>query len=220
MIKLIRLQMEEPLQTRMSERATRLRKLLNDGIAPPQSLLDSYRDPDLKVHLKTEVNDKCIYCESKITHVYFGDIEHIKPKAIFPAERLDISNLALACAACNNRKGDYWSEEATILNPYVDEPDQEILSLGFMIARIPGKQRARITITKLELNRPALLERRQERIELIQPLVDEYALAPEGDIKKMLRAELCKYAAASGEYSFTVRAYLEATCGLECEEVH
>jgi uncharacterized protein (TIGR02646 family) len=141
-------------------------------------LLDSYRAPALKAHLVSEAHGKCVYCESKITHVYFGDIEHIKPKAKFPRERLDVENLVLACAICNNAKGDYRDASNALLNPYVEDPDQEILALGYLIARRPGQSRARLTIKQLDLNRQALLERRRERVERLQPLAEQYMLEP------------------------------------------
>jgi 5-methylcytosine-specific restriction endonuclease McrA len=216
MIKLARSHIPTELRTRIEQRAAHLRDLLEAGEVPPNALLDSYRDPELKAHLVAEAYGKCIYCESKITHVYFGDIEHIKPKSRFPAERLNPENLALACAVCNNAKGEYWEDDATLLNPYSDDPDQELLALGDFVARRPGRNRARLTIGQLKLNRQALLERRRERIELLQPLADQYMLEPAGPIKNLLRAELCEQAGGEGEYAFIVRAFLEAACGLRC----
>jgi 5-methylcytosine-specific restriction endonuclease McrA len=216
MIKLTRLDISNELRTRIEQRAERLHELLEAGSDPPQALLDSYRDADLKAHLIVEAHGKCVYCESKITHVYFGDVEHIKPKARFPAERLDPVNLALACAVCNNAKGDFWDEATPLLNPYTDEPDEEILALGYLIARRPGRNRARLTIERLDLNRHALLERRKERIELLQPLADQYMLEPPGSVKDLLRNELCRQAGEEGEYAMIVRAYLEAACYLQC----
>jgi 5-methylcytosine-specific restriction endonuclease McrA len=216
MIKLTRRDMPPELQIRTVERGARLRELLQNGEDPPRALLDSYRDPELKAHLVDEAHGKCIYCESKITHVYFGDIEHLKPKSVFPAERLDPVNLAFACALCNNAKGDFWDEATPLLNPYIDEPDQEMLALGYLIARRPGRNRARLTIEQLELNRQALLERRKERIELLQSLTDQYMLEPPGRVKDLLRNELCRQAGDEGEYAMIVRAYLEAACNLQC----
>jgi uncharacterized protein (TIGR02646 family) len=216
MIKLTRMAVPNVLRTRVEQRAARLREILRAGNDPPQALLDSYRDPELKAHLVAEAHGKCAYCESKITHVYFGDIEHIKPKSRFPAESLDPENLVLACALCNNSKGDFWEEATPLLNPYSDEPNQEMLALGYLIARRPGRNRARLTIEQLALNRQALLERRKERIELLQSLADQFMLEPPGRVKDLLRSELCRQATDEGEYAMIVRAYLEAACDLRC----
>jgi uncharacterized protein (TIGR02646 family) len=205
------------LQIWLAERAARLRDFLSRGEAPPQALLDSYRHPPLKAHLVAEAHGKCVYCESKITHVYFGDVEHIKPKSVFPAERLDLANLTLACAQCNNAKSEFWNENTPLLNPYVDEPNHEFLIFGFIITHRPGLRRGRLTIEQLGLNRPALLERRKERIELLQALADQYVREPDGPIKEILRTELRRHATDDGEYARIVRTYLEAACGLRHE---
>jgi 5-methylcytosine-specific restriction endonuclease McrA len=216
MIKLGRQRLRPELEARMRDRAGQLRESLANGADPPDAVLNAYRDPELKQHLIAEAHGKCIYCESKVTHVYYGDVEHIKPKAVFPDERLNIENLALACAICNGAKGDFWDEDVPLLNPYRDDPNDELMALGYLVARRPGRNRARITIGKLQLNRPALLERRRERVELLQALADQYAQAPNGPVKDLLRAELCSQASDAAEYAFTVRAYLEAACELRC----
>src|ERR1700681_4601659 len=51
---------------------------------------------------------------------------------------LDPNNLALACALCNNTKAEFWDEATPLINPYSDDPDQEILALGYLITRRPG----------------------------------------------------------------------------------
>jgi 5-methylcytosine-specific restriction endonuclease McrA len=214
MIKLTRLDIPNELRTRIEQRAARLREMLQAGTDPPQALLDSYRDPDLKRHLVTETYGKCIYCESKITHVYFGDIEHIKPKSKFRAESLDPENLALVCALCNNAKSDFWDDSTPLLNPFSDDPEIEVVAFGYWIARRPGRNRARLTIERIDLNRQALLERRKERIELLQPLADQYVLEPPGPVRDLIKKELCRQAGAGSEYAMLVRAYLDAVCGV------
>jgi len=216
MIKLKRNDLPDQLKERLLDRIEKLHFAIAANETPPPSVLEFYRDPAVKAHLVAEAHGKCVYCESKITHVYFGDVEHLKPKALYRAEQLDIDNLALACAQCNNAKRDFWDPHTPLLNPYVDDPAEELVALGFIVARRPGRQRARITIEKLALNRPALVERRKERIELLENLADQYVLAPEGSLKELLRDELCRQAADDSEYAMIVRAYLNAACGIEC----
>jgi len=218
MIKLTRNLPTAELEAKVAERVNRFNQLLDEGNEPTNALLSAYRNPEVKEHLIAEANGKCIYCESKITHVYFGDIEHLKPKAIFPRERLDLSNLALACAKCNNAKSDYWDQHLPLLNPYEDDPDDHLIALGYLIARRPGKDRARITIEQLQLNRQALLERRKERIELLLPLADQFACAPEGPLKQLLKQELLRQAENNAEYAMVVRAFLKAACNLELDD--
>lgn len=216
MIRLTRHPLADSVKARLTDLASRLAHCISQGEEPPPVVLDGYRETALKSHLILEAHGKCMYCESRISHVYFGDVEHIRPKSLFQAFRLAHDNLGLVCAICNNAKGEFWDDLFPLLNPYEDDPEQELLPLGFMIARRPSHERARLTIEKVQLNRPALMERRKERIDLLQSLADQYVLAPEGQLKEVLRAELCRQASDDSEYAFVVRAYLQASCGLDC----
>jgi uncharacterized protein (TIGR02646 family) len=61
-------------------------------------------------------HDKCAFCEAKITHIAFGDVEHYRPKGGFRQRRsgvlkvpgyywlaYDWRNLLVSCAVCNQR---------------------------------------------------------------------------------------------------------------------
>lgn len=61
-------------------------------------------------------NKKCCFCESRITHISYGDVEHFRPKAGFSQDEADQfhkpgyfwlaydwSNLLLSCQLCNQR---------------------------------------------------------------------------------------------------------------------
>ena len=43
-----------------------------------------YNNKTVKASLKSMFNNKCAFCESNITQVYAGDIEHFRPKSKFP----------------------------------------------------------------------------------------------------------------------------------------
>jgi uncharacterized protein (TIGR02646 family) len=75
-----------------------------------------YGAAEVKEHLKAIQHDKCCFCESKISHVAFGDVEHFRPKkAVRQADEqperkpgyywlaYEWSNLYLACEECNRR---------------------------------------------------------------------------------------------------------------------
>jgi uncharacterized protein (TIGR02646 family) len=88
---------------------------------------DVYGDATVKSSLRIAQYDKCAFCESKVTHVAFGDIEHFRPKAAFRTTSHDAltrpgyywlayewTNLLFACELCNRRhKGNLF--------PLVDE---------------------------------------------------------------------------------------------------
>jgi uncharacterized protein (TIGR02646 family) len=64
-----------------------------------------YRHPDIKVALIAETHGKCAYCESKLLHIAYGDIEHITPKSVKIELSVEWQNLTLACDRCNTNKG-------------------------------------------------------------------------------------------------------------------
>lgn len=75
-----------------------------------------YGAQEVKQALSRAQHDKCCFCESKISHIAFGDVEHFRPKAAYRAsadepERkpgyywlaYEWSNLYFACEQCNRR---------------------------------------------------------------------------------------------------------------------
>jgi uncharacterized protein (TIGR02646 family) len=77
---------------------------------------DVYGDSTVKKVLKNVQHDKCCFCESKITHVAYGDVEHYRPKAGYRQNKkeelgrpgyywlaYDWNNVYLACEMCNRR---------------------------------------------------------------------------------------------------------------------
>ncbi|MBM4042479.1 MAG: hypothetical protein FJ290_28640 [Planctomycetes bacterium] len=75
-----------------------------------------YGHGSVKTALIAMQHGKCCFCESKITHIAYGDVEHFRPKAGYrqqPGDGLsrpgyywlayEWSNLFLACELCNRR---------------------------------------------------------------------------------------------------------------------
>lgn len=198
----------------LEPRSAELQQLVAAGADIPTRLSTAFREPRVKSHFVLETYGKCAYCESKITQVYWGDIEHIKPQARFPQEALSPINLTLACAPCNNAKGAYWDDDLAIVDPYTDEPSEFLFAFGYFVQWRLGSPRGRATVARLMLNRAALLERRKERIEMIAPLADQYATAPEGALKEVLRSELVRHIGPDSEYAMVVRAFLRESADL------
>lgn len=78
---------------------------------------DAYKEQDIKEALIKLFNGKCAYCESKILHIYPGDVEHFRPKSLIkylPNDKIkelkpgyywlaaNWNNLLLACKNCNS----------------------------------------------------------------------------------------------------------------------
>ncbi|MGR8934038.1 MAG: hypothetical protein ACU837_06555 [Gammaproteobacteria bacterium] len=73
-----------------------------------------YGHKTVKETLNAMQHGNCCFCESKITHISFGDVEHFRPKAGYKqngTEKLqtpgyywlvyDWENLLLSCERCN-----------------------------------------------------------------------------------------------------------------------
>jgi uncharacterized protein (TIGR02646 family) len=61
-----------------------------------------YRHWQVKAALVTMFHGKCAYCESKITVVTYGQIEHFYPKGQYVERTFQWENLLLSCDLCNN----------------------------------------------------------------------------------------------------------------------
>ncbi|MBU8899357.1 hypothetical protein DRW03_10120 [Corallococcus sp. H22C18031201] len=80
---------------------------------------DSYAPPAVKEQLVTCHHGKCAYCETRIIHNHYGDVEHFRPKkgvtfydktgkmATIPDayfwRAFDLANLFLSCGVCNEQ---------------------------------------------------------------------------------------------------------------------
>jgi uncharacterized protein (TIGR02646 family) len=77
-----------------------------------------YGSPEIKLRLLQSQDGKCAYCESRVSHIDYGDVEHFRPKAGYNQEHnypspqyrdayfwlaYDWSNLYLACGICNQQ---------------------------------------------------------------------------------------------------------------------
>lgn len=91
-----------------------------------------YRNISVKTQLERMFYNKCAYCESSFKHVYYGDIEHFRPKKLVTDNKRGLmqepgyywlanewSNLLLSCLFCNQAKKQY-------VQPIVNGPLEEI----------------------------------------------------------------------------------------------
>lgn len=162
------------------------------GVRIPKSLSSSYNQTEVKEALKAESHNKCMYCESNVSHVAHEHIEHIKPKAQekFPELTFEWNNLGLACPVCNMNKGADYDHGTPFINPYIDDPLENFIPMGSFIYNKPNTPRAELTSRTLKLNRPELIEKRKERIESIIRLVERYHSLPQGALKDAVLEEI------------------------------
>lgn len=142
-----------------------------------------YALPSIKAALVQETNGKCAYCESKMLHVTYGDVEHIVPKKVDKALAFEWSNLTLACDVCNTKKGAH----VDILDPYGVDPADNFWFCGPLMFTLHGADpEAEITMLKLELNRSALLERRNERVRNLERQLKIINKTPDANVRDAL----------------------------------
>jgi len=167
---------------------------------------DIYGHTDVKATLRTVQNDKCSFCEAKIGHISYGDVEHYRPKKgwIQGRESLnrpgyywlayDWDNLFLSCQICNQRhKKNFFplsdnskralshqhniAEEAPLfLKPDAENPEQFIEFKEEIPFSIDENPRGKATIQMLGLDRAALNENRKTKLDIVRTL---YGLAKE-----------------------------------------
>lgn len=178
---------------------------------PPNNVAHHYNHEEIKSTLEKETFGKCAYCESKLKHIEYGDIEHILPKnkSARPDLYVDWNNLTLSCEVCNRtNKKDYYDKKLPLINPYIDNPIDHFLFLGPILSSRPNNQRAFTTELTLGLNRNELVVKRNERISSINILFYTWENEKNQTIKNVLAQELINECAADKEYSAFVKAFL------------
>ena len=184
--------------------------LVRNGSEIPKSIKDRYRHKEIKEAVRLETNDKCAYCESFVTDQYPGDIEHIIPKTKYPRLIFTWANLTFSCFLCNNNKRGFCGKgEGKLLNPFKDKIDNHLQFFGPMIMHINNSKRGELTWKLIKLNRKALLERREEKLEELQNLVDKYRMEQNVQLKQILHDEIRSYCMPESEFSYTCSCFLK-----------
>lgn len=100
---------------------------------------------EAKDQLLRETYNKCAYCESDITQVGYGDVEHFRPKSKYWWLAYSYENYLASCAICNQQ---YKGDEFEIGNPdnqmqepgvAPDQTDDELLDMAPYITVDPVK---------------------------------------------------------------------------------
>lgn len=96
-------------------------------------------------------NSKCAYCETKLqTKDSYMQVEHFKPKDIYPDDVVSWDNLLPSCSRCNTKKGKHDVVVSPIINPFDLDPKKHITLEAF---RLYGKDPlGKLTVRKLDLN--------------------------------------------------------------------
>lgn len=189
-----------------------MRRLHRPPCPNPDALRTNYKHPDNKRALQDASHGKCMYCESQVSHVYFGDVEHIKPKAAgkHPELEFEWTNLGYCCARCNNAKNDQYDDDCPLVDPYSEDPGEHLIAFGTSVMHKQGSERGEITIRFTDLNRADLIERRAIMIKSLQDAVDACYRTKSLAVRDLLLKALGSQTAADKEFSMFAAAFLAA----------
>lgn len=159
---------------------------------------DIYAHESVKQRLIDAQLGKCAFCESQITHISYGDVEHFRPKAGYRQISQDElttpgyywlayewDNLFLACQLCNQR---FKRNLFPLVNPVnratshkadlrqeeplfidpADNPEEYISFRREIVYAINDNPKGTATIRGLGLDRPKLSEVRWDRYEALR----------------------------------------------------
>jgi len=190
-----------------------------------------YGHKDVKDSLRNLQNHKCCYCESRITQITYGDVEHIRPKGAYKQHLGDSknkpgyywlayewNNLLLSCEICNRT---YKIDHYPLVNPgtrctshLMDLMQEEALLIDPSIENpddhisfrkeimYPKTRKGKVTIKYIGLNRANLNEDRSSKLDLISKLEFAHKKYPHDDeLKRVFYDTLRDSIIKNGEYS-------------------
>jgi uncharacterized protein (TIGR02646 family) len=157
-----------------------------------------YGHDEVKAALRAAQHDKCAFCESVVSHISYGDVEHFRPKggsrqrAADPLTRPGYywlsytwENLLFACQLCNQRpkrnafpladpakRARSHREDVSDEEPMFIDPASGEDPARWLSFRhevpFPRNRRGKETIRALGLSRKPLQDKRRERLESLQ----------------------------------------------------
>ncbi|QFP75064.1 retron system putative HNH endonuclease [Deinococcus sp. AJ005] len=159
----------------------------------PKAKTERYAHKKVKENLIQMFGKKCAYCESKVDHVSYRQVEHFRPQSIYPSLAYKWENLLFACQRCNceyknasfpindgiqpteNASNPYLPDDLDdnlLIDPCSDNPDDHI---DFSREIPVGKTvRGQYSIAVYGLWRDDLNEERRNRIREIQAILALY----------------------------------------------
>lgn len=162
---------------------------------------------DLKSALIREQKEICCYCERRISQED-SHIEHFKPKdkSQFPQLQLDYKNLHACCVRvptkstpniCGNKKDNYYSNE--LISPLESDCASHFkyTSDGHIFQSDANNLRAKITIEKLGLDDPILVEKRKA-------VISAFDIEDENELKAAVELHLSHTTPQFGEFYTTI----------------
>ncbi len=199
-----------------------------------------YGHKTVKQALKTAQHDKCCFCESKVTHVAYGDVEHFRPKAGVrqkPKDSLgrpgyywlayEWSNLFFSCQLCNQRfKGNLFplknpgdraishhddiSAEKPKFISPAENPEQYIAFRQEIPYAIDGNPKGKATIEALGLGRDELNDMRKGYFDELELIYQIATLGLPDALRRKAKRFINKCLQSSSQYTSMVRCAVKS----------
>lgn len=165
----------------------------------------------------------CAYCQSSVAANQPGDVEHFKPKTLFPTRTYRWGNYFYSCSACNNAKLTQWPDRGSFVRPDSktrDPYERFVFHEDGRIEAVPGDRNAARTVEALKLNRPGLVADREIAItmavryarDVLKWMKAEPKEAQRAAVKVLLMDPLARFSAAINQ---NVRRVWRVTWGEE-----
>jgi len=157
----------------------------------------------------------CAYCESKINASRSAQVEHFKPKSLFPTLTYDWDNYFLSCNGCNGTKLDKWPRSGGYVRPDRGQPSRLFVFHrdGRMEAQRDGSDADR-TVTDFGLDQQWLRRARKvainSEIDAVDDIINTVALSVE-DKRRLVRRRLQRAEAPSTPYSVALSQNIRRT---------
>lgn len=224
MIRVTRTSQPDVLRKNASKWLNTLKKLRANPTSTKDKITkaqNKYHHSQIKDALKKMFHGKCAYCESKITVVDYGAIEHFFPKSLYPDLTFEWKNLLLSCNKCNDagHKGTKFPLDSNgdplLIDPTDDTTDPNI-HLEFVwdnvakLASIYGRDERGKTVENIfDLNgiggRRELIDHRSKYIKKLLVLL---SIAQKDDNNSELIALLEEACQPDAEYSAFALFYI------------
>jgi uncharacterized protein (TIGR02646 family) len=139
---------------------------------------------------------KCIYCEGSINAPRAANVEHFKPKALFPSLAYEWTNYFLGCTGCNGAKSNKWPARGSYIRPDRGDPSRHFIFADDGTVK-PAKTggAAALMLDDLDLKRKWLSDERKFHIqEMLRSLKDAEGFHRKGhkDVAKALGGTLLR----------------------------
>jgi uncharacterized protein (TIGR02646 family) len=199
-----------------------------------------YGHATVKAALIKAQHDKCCFCESKVTHISYGDVEHFRPKAGIrqkagdPLETpgyywlaYEWSNLFFSCQLCNQRykenlfplknpadraktHNDDLSTEKPLFINPTEGARKYILFREEVIFAVNDNPRGKATIKALGLDRVELNDMRRDYYDKLELIYKLANLIPPVPASEKAKKLIARSIQSSSQYSSMILCAVNA----------